>query len=246
VLHSVLRRTTPQLVALLLLAGLASAWTVSQARSMGSMPGAMGLGLPAFVVMWTAMMAAMMLPSVAPFGSLYARTVQTRRPLRLGLFVLGYLLVWGAAGVPAYGLAWLAGEAAGHGEAGTAMAVAIFAIAGVYQLTSLKTRCLAHCRSPIAHVFHYASFSGPLRDLKAGIHNGYFCFGCCWSLMLLLVAFGVMNVYGMVALAAVVAVEKLTPAGERFSRAVGVGLLMAAAAVVWVPGLAPGLAGAGR
>ncbi len=227
-----LRGTTPQFVVLLLFAGLATAWTVDQARSMGDMPGAMGLGLPAFVLMWTVMMTAMMLPSVAPLGSLYARTIQSQRAARLALFILGYLLVWGASGVPVFGLAWLSGEIARNGSLGVIMAVTVFGVAGIYQLTPLKSLCLTHCRSPISHVLHYASFRGPMRDLKAGIHNGYYCFGCCWSLMVLMVAFGVMNVYVMVALAGVVAVEKLTPAGDRFSRAVGVGLLVLAVAVI--------------
>lgn len=238
---TILRRTTPQLVLLLLAAAAASALTANRAQSMGDMPGAMGLGLPAFVLMWALMMTAMMLPSAAPFAAMYARTVQSRRLLRLTQFTAGYLLVWAASGVLAYGVAWLSGKAAGDGPAAIGLAAAIFATAGVYQLTSLKYRCLSHCRSPIAHMFHYASFTGRFRDLRAGAHNGYFCLACCWSLMILMAAFGVMNVFAMVALAAVVAAEKLLPNGDRFSKAVGVGLLGMAVAVVAYPGLAPGL-----
>lgn len=236
-----LRRLTPQVVLLLVVGGLATAWTVSQARSMGNMPGAMGLGLPAFMLMWTIMMSAMMLPSVAPLASLYARTVQSRRFIRLGSFTLGYLLVWSVSSIPAFGLAWLAGRFAGDNALGVGAAVVVFALAGTYQLTSWKYRCLSHCRTPLGHLFHYASYQGRFRDLRAGIHNGYYCFGCCWSLMALMAVFGIMNVYVMVGLATVVAVEKLTPAGERFSKAVGIGLLVLAVAVIWVPGIAPGL-----
>ena len=166
------RRLTPQVVLLLMVGGLATVWTVSQARSMGNMPGAMGLGLPAFVLMWTIMMSPMMLPSVAPLGSMYARTIQSRRVVRLVSFTAGYLLVWSASGVPAFGLAWLAGRFAGNNAVGVGVAVAIFAIAGAYQLTSWKYKCLSHCRTPIAHLLHYASYQGRLRDLRAGIHNG--------------------------------------------------------------------------
>ena len=237
----ILRRTTPQLVLLLLIAATASAWTVSRAQSMGDMPGAMGLGLPAFVLMWALMMTAMMLPSATPFAVMYARTIQTRRLPRLILFTAGYLLVWAASGIPAYGLAWVSGEAAGAGTAGTVMAAGIFGIAGIYQLTSLKYRCLTHCRSPLAHMFHYASYKGPMRDLKAGLHNGYYCLGCCWSLMILMAAFGVMNVFAMLVLAVIVAAEKLLPHGDRFSKATGLGLIAMAVAVVWFPDMAPGL-----
>ena len=236
-----LRQTTPQLVLLLLIAAAASAWTVSSAQSMGNMPGAMGLGLPAFVLMWALMMTAMMLPSAAPFAVMYSRTIQVRRLPRLTLFTSGYLLVWAASGIPAYGLAWISGEAAANGTAGTVLAASIFGIAGIYQLTSLKYRCLTHCRSPIAHMFHYASYKGPTRDLKAGLHNGYYCLGCCWSLMILMAAFGVMNVFAMMVLAVIVAAEKLLPHGDRFSKATGFGLIAMAAAVIWLPDIAPGL-----
>jgi predicted metal-binding membrane protein len=236
-----LRRATPQLALLLLVAAAATAWTISQARSMGDMPGAMGLGLPAFVLMWALMLTAMMLPSAAPFAVLYARTVQSRRVLRLTQFTSGYLLVWAASGIPAYGLAWVSGKASSHDTAGMVLAATIFTVAGIYQLTPLKNLCLTHCRSPIAQVFQYASFKGRFRDLRAGANSGYFCLGCCWPLMILMAAFGVMNVFAMVALAAIVAVEKLLPVGERFSKATGVGLVGMAIAVIWFPGIAPGL-----
>ncbi len=241
---SLLVRTTPQLVLVLIVAGFAAAWVISQARSMGVMPGAMGMGLPVFIGMWTVMMSAMMLPSVAPLASTYSRTIVTNRARRLTMFTIGYLLVWVVSGVPAYGLAWAAGKLSSTGPAGIAIASAVFVIAGVYQLTPMKYRCLSHCRTPLAQVLHYASFSGPTRDVKAGLNSGYFCLGCCWSLMLLMAAFGVMNIYGMIGLAAVVAVEKLTPAGERFSKGIGVGLLILAIVVIWVPDVAPGLTAA--
>jgi predicted metal-binding membrane protein len=236
-------RTTPQLVLILIVAGVAASWVVGQARSMGAMPGAMGMGLPAFVAMWTVMMSAMMLPSVAPLASTYSRMIVTNRARRLTMFTIGYLLVWGLSGVPAFGLAWAAGKLSSTGGVGIALASGVFIIAGVYQLTPLKYRCLSHCRTPLSEVLRYASFRGPTRDVKAGLNSGFFCLGCCWSLMLLMAAFGVMNIYGMAGLAAVVAVEKLTPAGERFSKGIGVGLLILAIVVIWVPGVAPGLTG---
>src|SRR3954451_10884675 len=90
--------------AALLLIAAAAAWavTVVLARGMAGMTGTMGLGLAVFAPVWTLMMAAMMLPSVAPTASLYATTVQTSRMPRIAGLVAGYLAVWAAAGVPAY------------------------------------------------------------------------------------------------------------------------------------------------
>jgi predicted metal-binding membrane protein len=121
------------------------------ARDMGSMPGTMGLGAGSFIAVWALMMAAMMmmmLPSVTSFASLYMRTFGDDRGWRLAGFASGYLSVRIAAALPAYGLAWLAGRLAGaRPAAATVLAVAIFAACGGYQLTPLKDRCLACCRS---------------------------------------------------------------------------------------------------
>jgi hypothetical protein len=95
---------TREVALLLILAAGAWAATVVLARGMAGMTGPMGLGLAVFVPVWTLMMAAMMLPSVTPTASLYAKTVQTNRMPRIAGLVAGYLAVWAAAGVPAYGL----------------------------------------------------------------------------------------------------------------------------------------------
>lgn len=233
-------RAAPQIVLLCIVAAATAAWTVVEADGMWEMPGTMGYSFGAFLAMWTLMMTAMMLPSVIPFASMYSRTVMDARGPRLTGFAAGYLLVWGLSGIPAFALAWIAGEYAGK-STGTALAAAVFATCGLYQLTPLKYRCLDHCRSAFGHVIHYSSLSGPLRDLRAGFGHGAYCLACCWGLMLLLIAFGVMNVPAMILLASVVAVEKFWRWGEAASRAIGVAAIAAAILVVWVPGLAPGL-----
>ena len=235
-----LLRLTPQIALLLLLGAAAAAATVVRADGRWDMPGTMGYELPAFMGMWALMMAGMMLPSVAPFASMYSRTVLEHRFPRLVMFAAGYLVVWSLFGIPAFGLARLEDEYAG-GNAGTALAVAAFTACGLYQLTPLKYRCLSHCRTPMSHLLKYAAHRGPFRDLRSGFEHGYFCAACCWGLMVLLVAFGVMNVPAMFLLAAVVATEKIWRWGEQFSKAVGVVALIAAVAVIWVPDLAPGL-----
>lgn len=202
------------------------------------------------IAVWVLMMAAMMLPSAAPFASLYTRAFGRDRGSRLGAFASGYLVVWTLAALPAYGLAWLAGLLVGdHRTAATVLAVAVFAACGFYQLTPLKDRCLARCRSPLGFLLKLGAYRGRTRDLRAGLYHGAFCVACCWALMALLIAFGLMNVIAMVVLAGAVLIEKTWAWGVRFSRALGVAALVLAIAVVFEPGLAPGLhyaASAGR
>lgn len=226
--------------------GALAAWaaTISwiTADDMVAMPGTMGMGIASFTLMWGLMMAAMMLPSVAPFISTYERTVTTHRVGRLAGLAFGYLLVWTAVGVVAFVVAdWFGALAADRAGIAHGVAIGTFAVVGVYQLTPLKFRCLSHCRSPLGHLMHYLGFRGPLRDVRAGASHGAFCLGCCWALMLLMIAFGVMNVGAMVLLAAVIAVEKVWRYGDRFARLVGVACLAFAVLLVFEPGLAPGL-----
>jgi len=227
---------------LLILAAGAWAATVTIARGMSGMTGTMGLGLAAFVAIWTLMMAAMMLPSVAPAAALYARTVQSHRTVRLAGMVAGYLAVWAAAGLPAYGLARMTGSLTSqHPSAAHVLAVVTFAVAGAYQLSPLKDRCLAHCRSPLALLLHYGSYRGRSRDLRVGVHHGGYCLGCCWGLMVILITVGVMNLVAMVGLAALVLTEKTWRWGVTAGRIAGVALLALAVAAIWLPWLAPGL-----
>ena len=239
-----LRRGTGPAGLLLVAAAAAWVWMVTHWGGTRAMPGTMGLGLPAFLAVWTLMTAAMMLPATASVAALYARTITVRRVPHMVVFTVAYLLVWAAAGLPAYGLAAGLGRVAGLPAAtGTAVAAAVFAVSGVYQLTPLKDRCLARCRSPIGVTLRYASYPRPTRDLRAGAHHGGFCLGCCWSLMVLLAAFGVMNLWAMLVLTTVITAEKLAPAGRLVARAVGIASIALAGAVFWVPALAPGLTG---
>ena len=121
------------------------------------------------------------------------------------------------------------------------MAVAVFAVCGIYQLSSFKDRCLAHCRSPLALLLHYGSYRGRLRDLRVGVHHGGYCLGCCGGLMLILIAVGVMNVAAMIGLAALVLIEKIWSRGLMAGRLAGVAALALAVATIWLPWLAPGL-----
>jgi predicted metal-binding membrane protein len=227
---------------LLLLAAVAWATVFAISRGMGAMSGTMGLDVVAFVGVWTLMMAAMMLPGVTPFASLYTRTLTEHRGRRMVAFVSGYLLVWAMIGLPAFGLAWVADRlVTDHAPAATMLAALVFVSCGVYQLTPLKDRCLALCRSPLGFTVKYGAYRGRGRDVRAGVFHGAFCAGCCWALMLVLLAFGLMNVAAMVAVAAVVVIEKAWRRGTGFARVVGVAALVLAAIVIVDPAIVPGL-----
>jgi predicted metal-binding membrane protein len=234
---------SPQAAALLLVAAASWAVTVPRALDMGTDGGTMGMTFVAFLGMWLLMMTAMMLPTVAPVASLYVATFRTSPWARTTQLAAGYIAVWTAAGAPLWALARVADGADADAPWPRFMAAALFAGAGLWQLSGLKDQCLRHCRSPIGLLLHYGNFKGTAVDLRVGLHHAAWCLGCCWALMVLFVAFGVMNLLAMVALAALVYAEKRTAVGERLARLAGVGLLVLAVAVMFVPELAPGLDG---
>jgi predicted metal-binding membrane protein len=214
---------------------------------MGIGPGTMGLTLLAFLALWIVMMAAMMLPSVAPMVIVWVRSVSARatawqRVNGVAQFLAGYLIVWAAFGLLAY-LAFVgSGDLVDASpDAAKWVGAGIFAIAGIYQLTPLKEACLRHCRTPVGSLFHYASFRGPARDLRVGIHHGAYCVACCWGLMIVLIAVGAMNIAVMAGLAVVILIEKVWKYGHAFSMVVGGALLIAGVLAPWHPWLLPGL-----
>ena len=241
------RQLAPPWIAVAALAAGAWAVTVIVARRMGNGPGTMGLTLLAFLGVWLVMMAAMMLPSVTPVAVLWTRVIGggsagVARAARMSLFLGGYLLVWTVFGLVAYPV--LAGASrllAASPAAAQWLGVAIFIVAGGYQLTSWKDWCLGRCRSPVGALMYYAGFRGRGRDLRVGLHHGATCAGCCWGLMIVLVAVGVMNLAVMAALAAVILAEKLWRYGRPFGRAVGVVLVAVGVLAIWFPWLLPGL-----
>jgi predicted metal-binding membrane protein len=237
-------RRPPAVMIAVGVAGIA-AWIVTIAwaadMGMGAEPGTMGLGVPAFVGMWTLMMAAMMLPAVAPLAAMYARTVRGQ-PVRLAGFAVGYVVAWASTGFIAFAVASLF-DTLSEDRPGVAHVIAVvaFAACGIYQLTPMKHWCLRHCRSPLGHLLRYASYRGASRDLRAGLHHGLVCIGCCWMLMVALIAVGVMNIPVMVGLALLIALEKQWRHGELLARFAGVAAVAFAVAIAFDAGLAPGL-----
>ena len=228
--------------ALLVVAALAWIVTIAVARTMGVMPGTMGLTVIGFVGVWTLMMAAMMLPSISPLASLYARTMHDHRARRVVLLGSGYLAVWAAVGLVAFAFAAGAERLADDApDWAQAVAVASCLACGIYQTTPWKDRCLQKCRSPLGHLLRYASFRGPLADTFVGVHHGAWCLSCCWSLMLLLVTFGVMSILAMAVLATVILAEKLLSPGRWFSISIGGVAVALGIAILIDPSWAPGL-----
>ena len=175
----------------------------------------MGTGL--WLAAWTAMMAAMMLPSASPLVLLYAKRSTT---VDSTLLTVGYVVVWAVVGLAAYQVDMRVPDP-GNGIVG-----AVLIAAGVYQLTPLKTACLKRCRNPVDFLVTRWR-AGRLGALKLGVEHGAYCLGCCWALMAVLVIAGAMSLLWVVAIALVVAGEKLLPHGPLLGRLGGVGLLVA-------------------
>src|SRR5579884_2311015 len=172
--------------------------------------------LPAFLAVWTAMMALMMAPSAYPMVRLFAAVRQSRtafgvRPAPVGAFVAAYLLLQ----------AWPMTGARRVVQAGALL------VAGVYQLTPWKARCLGHCRAGSAFFLHTWR-DGAAGAVMMGAHHGAYCVACCWGLMLVLLAFGAMSPVWMAAIAAVIFVEKVLPGGPRLGMALGAGAIVVA------------------
>jgi len=206
----------------------------------------MCLSLLPFVGIWVLMMAAMMLPGVAPVASLYTRSFSGRPIGRLALFGLGYLVIWALLGLPAFAVATGVDTISARSPSLVRWeVVGVLLGLAVYQLTPLKQVCLRHCRSPVSELLYYASFRGPARDLRVGAHHGLYCTGCCWPLMVLLIAVGTMNVIAMLALTPIILAEKLLPKGVLISRAVAIAALTAAFVATFSPSLLGMVAGRG-
>ena len=242
--------TVPNRAALLVLLGCAAAawyFTVLGFREMTPGPGTMGLGLTGFLAAWTLMMAAMMLPALSPLATVYLRSLRSTRSASLRAartvaLVTGYLVAWAIFGAIAFAAAQLAAWLAmGAPEAAPCVGAGVVAAAGIYQVTPLKDFCLRHCRSPVAFLLHVSSYKGRLRDLRVGLYHGLYCIGCCWGLMVVLIAVGVMNLAWMAVIAAAVFLEKTWSHGPTLSRTIGAALLIFAFFIPANPALLPGL-----
>ena len=203
------------IVALLfVLAGFAWWWTAERMDGMDAGPGTDLGTLGWFIGIWVVMMAAMMFPSVAPTVALYSRMRRERDAIAPLIFTSGYLVVWGAAGVVAYGIFRLGraliGDQLAWDNAGQWVAGGVLVIAAIYELTPLKDACLTKCRSPLGYLMG-SWREGRLGAFRMGAGHGAWCLGCCWALMAALFALGVMSLAWMAIVAGVIALEKTLP-----------------------------------
>ncbi len=234
----------PPAVAVLLLAGLSWWFTVGRMAGMESGPTVALGSLGWFAVTWLLMMAAMMLPAIAPAVAARWRAVSQGRSrlTSAALFVAGYLAVWAAIGVVAY-LALRAGHAlAGHllawHRGGRWLVVAVLGGSAVYQVTAVKRRWLSKCHALAA--LDAQPGVGPAAAVQTGVRAGLRCVASSAGLMAVLFALGVMSVVWMAAVAALVAAERLLPLASPARIAAAAVLLALAIGVAASPGSVPG------
>src|SRR5919107_3599765 len=225
-------------IALLVLAVAGWAVIAYQASTMGAMVAMNGAristmgGFVPFLVGWTAMMVAMMIPATLPLILLY-RTVTRQRlspiPARVGTtaLLIGYIAVWAVAGLPTYVYAL---SAQTMGRFAVVLPAVLLVIGGVYQFSSLKRSCHARCSNPLFFLMHKWK-PGTAGALRLGMLHGIDCLGCCAGLMIGLVALGMMNLAFVFTVALIIFAEKTLPEGHRIARPLGV--LMVAVGVAF-------------
>jgi len=187
---------------------------------------------------WLLMTAAMMLPTTLPLVRLFDRMIAARperETLHL-LLIAGYLLAWVAFGLAAHALdravhaaladrAWLIEHAAVPGAM-------ILALAGAFQFSALKYRCLDRCRTPLGFIAARWHGRRPRAEaFRLGAAHGAYCVGCCWALMLLMFVVGTGSLGWMLLLGLIMAFEKNHPLGRRLVAPLG-GVLLAASGFV--------------
>ena len=196
------------------------------------------VALPVFVLAWQVMVVAMMLPSTLPMIRLFgaATTSVAKRGRTMGAFIGGYAAVWTLFGALAFlgddvlhhlvdRTPWLAAHPYVIG--GTALA-----LAGAFQFSDLKEKCLSECRHPGAFLMRYYRSRGEGPAFRFGWRHGAFCLGCCWALMLLMFAVGVAHLWWMAALTALMVYEKVGRHGEAAAKIAGVAFLALAVGVL--------------
>ena len=231
------------LAALMVLSALAWWYTIFLAKTMncclftikdvGSFWSGQQFGM--MFVMWAVMMVAMMVPTIAPMVLVFAmvnrkRYEQAKTYVPTGFFLLGYLMVWTVFSLLMTFLQeWLQARAfiSAHMVLNNQIINgSILVLAGIFQWTPLKNKCLTHCRSPFDFIMTEWR-EGAGGAVMMGLRHGTFCLGCCWLLMLLLFVGGVMNIAWIIFLTVFVLGEKIFPYGRVISRAAG------AAFVAW-------------
>ena len=182
---------------------------------------------------WLVMIGAMMLPTIVPLVRLFVPVtsgVPNAVAVRLALLT-GYLAVWSAFAVAAtLGHRGMDALLDDHVRpAGLVLGVTLV-VAGLFQLSPWKHACLRACRSPWGFLWRYYG-RGVRGGWTLGVRHGMFCLGCCWALMLVMLGTGAGSLLWMLALTAVMVVEKTTPGGASLAAPLGGALILAGVAV---------------
>ena len=180
--------------------------------------------------MWVVMMVAMMLPTATPMILTFATVARNRRQRQrpyvpVAVFASGYLAIWVAFSALAALAQWFLHRAAllspMMASSSALLAGGLLLLAGLFQFTPLKRRCLTRCRAPLDFITAHWREGWP-GAFQMGLEHGLFCTGCCWALMALLFVLGVMNLLWIAALTLLVGLEKVVPRRAFLSRATGV------------------------
>jgi len=201
-------------------------------------------GASMFLLGWTAMMVAMMIPATLPLILLY-RTIARKRlsPARarvgMACLLVGYLAVWAAVGLPVYAYDSLT---EGAGSLAAVLPALLLVVGGAYQFTPLKRICHARCSNPLFFLMQNwrPDTTGALR---LGAMHGADCLGCCAGVMVGLVALGMMHLAWMLTAAVVIFVEKTLPESHRVARTLGVLMVVGGVVFLGVSLLQPGMEG---
>ncbi len=200
--------------------------------------GAAGFALVA--LMWAAMVLAMMLPSASPMILTYAEIAETaarkgERIVSPFMIAAGYAVVWlgfaAIATLAQFALTRAALLDTGMASVSALFSGAIFIGAGVYQFSALKHACLTQCRQPFPFFFAHWETT-PRGVFRLGLKQGLYCVGCCWAMMVVMFAVGVMNVIWMAALAILMTLEKIG-SGNRLTHGLGVTLIAIGVAFIF-------------
>ncbi len=207
-------------------------WTMSMAWM--RMPGQTWAGAAAaFLVMWTAMMTAMMLPSLTPvllrYRDAVSRTGEGPLELLTALAGTGYFTVWSALGIVVFAvgdtLARLEMRQALLARAVPVAAGVVILISGVLQFSRWKAHHLARCRDATGRDFIRTTGAGTA--WQYGLRLGLHCICDCAGWTSILLVFGVMDVRVMAVVTGAITAERLAPTGVRVARAMG-GVVMGA------------------
>lgn len=193
--------------------------------------------LVVFLACWQVMTAGMMLPSSMPmvYMIVHAGRQQKRSYAVTLAFLAGYALVWTAFALVAFlgdtQIHWLVHHWFWLDTHTWVIGATTFAVAGVFQFTPLKGRCLKQCRSPFSFFIRYYRQGGGAA-WHLGLRHGAFCLGCCWALMLVMFGIGVGSLVSMALLTGVMVVEKTYPGGQRLSLVIG--MILLGLSVLWL------------